>query len=1697
MFVGGTANRPTVRGIADVAGGVFEATTVPVGTVGSGVFSMSGNAVVNLRGNLTVGSASTGTGVGEVRLNGGTLNLTTSVAKLVIQETGTLRANGGEIRNQSGGAMTMSLPMVLGDDGIRFGTSTGAVTLNRAISGTGGVTANLGGQNTLTLALTNTFTGAVVVESGVLVNQVAGAIPDGVPIGVRSAGTWSMGVDTRVGLLSGEGQIVAGPIAGGVKRKLTLGAAGASDFSGSIGVGTGSSISLEKVGSGTQTLSGTSAYDGPTVVSEGTLAINGSLSATSSVQVKAGAKLGGTGAIASGVTVEAGASLALDLKTTPAGHERLDVTGSLTIAPTSSIEVQIPGGSEIVQGEYPLVSSTAGIVASTLPPLQLPAGYVGELRRTTTTLSVYVNKVPVANPATLAAAEDTDLPIILGASDAGGSIASYRIVNNPQNGSLSGTAPNLTYRPQPNFFGTDSFSFAVTDSEGVESVSAQVDITVSSVNDLPVATPQTLTLNEDGARDIQLTGTDLEGALAGFSVVTQPARGVLQGTPPNLQYIPALNSNGADQFTFKVADANGAESAVATVVLNVGAVNDTPSFLKGPDQQISSKYGAFTLANWAANLSAGPSDEAGQSLSFLVSNDANSLFSVQPALAPDGTLTFTPAPGQEGTATVTVRIKDNGGTAGGGSDTSLAQSFKIVVKNNVPPVATPATFTLVEDGTANTPLSANDADGPVASYRVVNPPQHGVLRGALPNVVYHPDPNYHGSDSFTFVATDSEMLESAPATVSLNVEAANDAPSFVKGGDQMVAFNAGLRTVPGWATAISAGPQNESAQTMSFTVSSSPADLFSVQPAITPDGTLTFTPAAGRSGTATVSVTLRDSGGTANGGSDRMPDQTFAIVLMPNAAPSAAEQSLTVAEDSPGSVVLQGSDPDGTVQEYRIVSGPAHGMVTGEAPNVVYTPAADYNGSDSFTFTVADNLGAVSAPATVVITVQPVNDAPRFTKGLDQTVRFNSPRVTQPKWATGINTGAADEVSQSLEFELSSSNAALFAEPPLVTASGDLSFTPAEGQSGSSTVTVRLRDNGGNSNGGSDISGEQTFAITVAGNQPGQVSFVEPVYAGAEASSGDASYPVRVARTGGKDGAVSILVSSTGGTATSGVDYVPVSQIVQWADQEDGAKVVQMTVKKDSDRTSSETVTLALGTPGGGVEVGTVGASVFTILEKADASGPQVRIVAPKPNAAGAPTMSVEAVVSDAAGIRSVKASVAGADPVAMVAENGVYRATVSGLDNGRNTLLVSAIDAMGNLGTATVSVEWKMVRPEMGGTYNGLVEMDPAVREALSGFGNALVQSRDGLVRLAVTSTGGFTGTLQMAGMRQVLTGVFLQDGTAVFGAGQSAAESLELLKKSGSDVWSLGFLKLRWVEAERRIVGVVADGRGSGTRLAEMSAEMAVYTHRPNPAAPLKNVPEKLLGVLDRGNYTAVFGAMGGNGLEASEYPAGAGVATLKLSKAGLVTLVGRLADGTAVSYSNALSGQDEWPVYVPLYGNRGYLVGAVRFDTAQTATDAAGLLDWYRPSGVTALRNYPEGWSNGIGLAFKASKYVVPARGAATTVLGLSPVGTGLSNIRIRTVGALGETSNEAGVGPTNAVTVNGVTPDSLGATGLSVRFDARTGLLGTSFRYGGVSCGIMGAVLQKTQTASGYFQYVPARVNPVGTAESGLFEITPIP
>src|SRR6266571_2847690 len=133
--------------------------------------------------------------------------------------------------------------------------------------------------------------------------------------------------------------------------------------------------------------------------------------------------------------------------------------------------------------------------------------------------------------------------------------------------------------------------------------------------------------------------------------------------------------------------------------------NNPPSFKRGPNQTVTENSGAQTVPNWATNITAGsPSEDAAQTVTFIVSNNNSNLFSVQPSIGSTGTLTYTPANNYIGVATLSVVLKDNGGTALGGSDTSPTQTcfIAIVPSGNPPSVGNPqGIWTNRYNGSAN------------------------------------------------------------------------------------------------------------------------------------------------------------------------------------------------------------------------------------------------------------------------------------------------------------------------------------------------------------------------------------------------------------------------------------------------------------------------------------------------------------------------------------------------------------------------------------------------------------------------------------------------------------------------------------------------------------------------------------------------------------------------------------------------------------------------------------------------------------------------------------------------------------------------------------------------------------------------------------------------------------------------------------
>nr|HPO07266.1 Ig-like domain-containing protein [bacterium] len=277
-----------------------------------------------------------------------------------------------------------------------------------------------------------------------------------------------------------------------------------------------------------------------------------------------------------------------------------------------------------------------------------------------------------------------------------------------------------------------SYSFTLRGNSAPGSVSVGVKVGDVFVGTLPGPafappnTPPTISgvsdqaVLEDGTVRISFTVDDPESGPDGLVIeaisfntaLLDPARFEISGTGPNrtLTCYPTANGNGTGLITIIVSD--GQASTKTKVYITISAVNDPPSFVGGADQTVQENGGPQTVVSWATEITGGSPDESAQNVSFLVTNDNNGLFSVQPSISPDGTLSYTPAPNAFGHAIVTVQLRDNGGTENGGTDTSGPQTFGITVyeseKTPTPthtPTVTP-TFTRTATPTStSTPTS--------------------------------------------------------------------------------------------------------------------------------------------------------------------------------------------------------------------------------------------------------------------------------------------------------------------------------------------------------------------------------------------------------------------------------------------------------------------------------------------------------------------------------------------------------------------------------------------------------------------------------------------------------------------------------------------------------------------------------------------------------------------------------------------------------------------------------------------------------------------------------------------------------------------------------------------------------------------------------------------------------------------------------
>jgi hypothetical protein len=377
-----------------------------------------------------------------------------------------------------------------------------------------------------------------------------------------------------------------------------------------------------------------------------------------------------------------------------------------------------------------------------------------------------------------------------------------------------------------------------------------------------------------------------------------------------------------------------------------------------------------------------------------------------------GGVHYTPALNFHGSDSFTYTISDgNGGTA-------TATVTVTVTYVNQLPVAVDDAATVLENATSTAiPVLANDTDvdGDTLIVTGVSASSHGTatVDGGGAGVHYTPALNYSGADSFTYNISDGHGGVDT-GNVTITVTPVNQVPSFTKGANRTALENGGAQSVTNWATAISPGPANESSQILSFIVTNDNNALFSAQPAISPTGTLTYTPAANANGTTIVSVQIHDNGGTLNGGVDTSGPQTFTItVTLVNHVPSFIKGANITLPEEPSPVLHTfvgwatgfspgpPSESTQTLLAYHLTND--HPLLFSAEPaidalgNLTFTLAANRNGPANVTVTVQDNGGTLnggsdtSVPQMFTITVSGVDHPPAATNDFPTVVQGSGP----------------------------------------------------------------------------------------------------------------------------------------------------------------------------------------------------------------------------------------------------------------------------------------------------------------------------------------------------------------------------------------------------------------------------------------------------------------------------------------------------------------------------------------------------------------------------------------------------------------------------------------------------------------------------------------------------------------------------------
>lgn len=625
-----------------------------------------------------------------------------------------------------------------------------------------------------------------------------------------------------------------------------------------------------------------------------------------------------------------------------------------------------------------------------------------------------VNDAPVIDQsvAVIETSEDVAGSATLTASDVEGDSLSWTVSTGAENGNAAVVNGEVTYTPDADFSGTDSFVVEVSD--GTDSDTITVTVTVADVADAPVIDQETasITTDEDTDGSTLLTATDSDGDPLSWSVSAQATNGTAVAFDGNITYTPAANFNGSDSFTVEVSDGGLTDTVVVDVTVN--SVNDLPVF-----DQMNAQISTDEDVQGAVNLSA--SDVENDVLVWSVTEQAGNGV----AAVADGNVTYQPAGDFFGSDSFVVAVND------GGENVTMAVSVTVAAVNDAPVILSTAPTSATEGVEYRYAVDADDVDGPTLAYSLATAPA-GMQISESGLITWTPADGISTANVIVAVSDGSGSGSgSVTQSFTIAVTDVNDAPVITSVAPTSVVLGEEYTYTPS-ATDAENDP-------LTWSLTQKPAGM--TINATT--GAISWTPAeAGSSGTVRL---------VANDGSSDSVAQTFVITVSEpdNEAPVIGQgetDTLTTDEDTQGSTTLTATDANGDSLSWSVSSPASNGSAAVVGGNVTYTPNANFNGNDSFTVQVSD--GSLTDTILVNVTVSAVNDLPVIAQGTGTAL------TTSENTATGVTLSASDVDGDSLSWSISTAASDGSAS---VTA-GNVSYTPNAGFNGNDSFTVQVFD---------------------------------------------------------------------------------------------------------------------------------------------------------------------------------------------------------------------------------------------------------------------------------------------------------------------------------------------------------------------------------------------------------------------------------------------------------------------------------------------------------------------------------------------------------------------------------------------------------------------------------------------------------------